>query len=139
MPTFRTTVMGAVAAAFLAVAPMAQADETAVRETIESQMAAFAADDGAAAFGYASPSLQAYFRTPDRFMQMVQSAYMPVYRPSNVRFERYVERDGQMFQEVRLTGPKGGDWLALYTLETQDDGSLRITGCQLVKQETQGV
>ncbi len=138
---FRQKLMGAIVGAGLLVAPAALAEglNAQVQETIQSQMAAFMADDAATAYGFAAPSIQSYFGSPGRFMDMVRSGYLPVYRPSNVRFGKFAERGGQLLQEVRLTGPKGQDWVALYTLQAQDDGSLRITGCQLIKGSGVGI
>lgn len=109
-----------------------------VRAVIEAQMAAFAADDGPAAYAFAAKGLQAFFRTPDRFMRMVRETYAPVYRPQAVTFGRFVERDGLLYQEVGLTGPKGKSWTALYSLLEHEDG-LRITGCRLIKSEARGI
>ena len=117
----------------------AQGVDAQVRTTIESQIAAFLADDASAAYAFASPPLQKYFGTPSRFMEMVRSGYGPVYRASNVRFGRFATKDGKLLQEVRLTGPKGKNWVALYALEEQPDGTLRITGCQLLEDPDVGV
>lgn len=117
----------------------AQDASSRVQATITSQMDAFMADDAATAFGFAAPGLQRIFGNPDRFMSMVRSGYEAVYRPANVRFGRFAAREGQLFQEVSLTGPKGKEWLALYTLSEQEDGTLRITGCRLIEAPGQGV
>ncbi len=139
--TYRRNFLSAVFGASLLLSPaaMAEALNERVQDTIQSQMTAFMADDAATAYGFAAPSIQSYFGSPGRFMDMVRSGYLPVYRPSNVRFGKFAERDGQLLQEVRLTGPKGQDWVALYTLQAQDDGSLRITGCQLIKDVGVGI
>jgi hypothetical protein len=61
------------------------ADQAAIRQVIQNQIAAFRRDDGAAAFSYASPSIRAQFGSPENFMHIVRNAYQPVYRPSSVR------------------------------------------------------
>jgi len=38
-------------------------------------------------------------------------------------------------QEVVLIGPNGQEWLALYAMEQQPDGSWKIAGVRLVRQE----
>ena len=38
-------------------------------------------------------------------------------------------------QEVYVVGPKGKNWLALYSFEQQEDGSWRISGCYLTKSD----
>ena len=61
----------------------AQGDDTsrAFQHVIDGQIAAFARDDGAAAFEYATPDIQRMFGTPDRFMEMARAGFQPVYRP----------------------------------------------------------
>ena len=136
----RTLRSAAFAASVLAASfASAQGVDAQVRTTIESQIAAFLADDATAAYAFASPPLQRYFGSPSRFMEMVRSGYAPVYRASNVRFGRFATKDGKLLQEVRLTGPKGKNWVALYSLEEQPDGSMRITGCQLLEDPDIGV
>jgi Domain of unknown function (DUF4864) len=41
--------------------------------------------------------------------------------------------DGKIAQEVHIIDADGGVWEALYTLEQQPDGSVKITGGVLVK------
>ena len=50
--------------------------------------------------------------------------------PRDVGCER---EGGRIAQRVNIVDDKGEAWEALYTLETQADGSLKITGCSLVK------
>src|SRR5262245_52847309 len=44
---------------------LSTADRSAIRDVIQSQVDAFRRDDGASAFGYASPSIQGMFGTPE--------------------------------------------------------------------------
>ena len=122
-------------------APIDPADAEAFREVIRGQMAAFARDDGAAAFAFAAPSIQRLFATPERFMAMVRAGFQPVYRPQAVAFEapiRVPARDNSgggsgeaLAQPVRVTGPDGRPVLAMYHMERQSDGSWRIAGVVL--------
>ena len=41
--------------------------------------------------------------------------------------------DGKIAQRVHIIDVDGVPWEALYTLELQPDGSLKITGCMLLK------
>jgi Domain of unknown function (DUF4864) len=41
--------------------------------------------------------------------------------------------DGKILQEVQIIDADGVAWDALYTLETQADGSLKISACILKK------
>ena len=41
--------------------------------------------------------------------------------------------DGRIAQRVHIVDDDGEAWEALYTLMQQNDGSLKITGCSLLK------
>ena len=107
----------------------------AIQRTIQSQLEAFKADDGAAAYSHAAPNVKAIFPTSDAFMEMVKRAYQPVYRPRSYTFGKLEERSGTMVQAVEILGPDGDYWTAVYSLARQEDGSWKITGCSLVKSE----
>ena len=127
------------AVALLAVPAFADSPEDASRTAIAGQIAAFQAEDGDTAYSYAAPSVRRFFPNKNAFMNMVRSGYEPVYDPTGYSFGRFAERNGQLYQEVLITGPKGKDWVALYTLEMQDDGSVLITGCRLVADDTRSI
>ncbi len=112
-----------------AVAP---ADAAAIRSVIQAQWDAFRRDDGAAAFGLASPGIQAQFGDAGTFMDMVRRGYQPVYRPRSTAFGVLERSDGQIVQHVRVVGPDGGSRDALYFMEREPDGKWRIAGCMLV-------
>lgn len=107
------------------------ADRGQIRSVIESQLAAFQRDDGAAAFGFAAPSIRRMFGTAESFMSMVRSGYAPVYRPREVEFRDLIDLDGRLTQRVLLVGPDGQVVVAHYFMERQPDGSWRIAGCVL--------
>ncbi len=107
------------------------ADRSAIRTVIEAQIAAFRADDGTTAFGFASPSIQRQFGNPEHFLNMVRTAYMPVYRPREVRFGDLIEGSPEPVQAVLLVGPKLEVVTAYYVMEKQADGAWRIDGCVL--------
>lgn len=110
----------------------------AFRQVIQQQMNAFQRDDATSAYSYATTSLQKRFQNPDIFIAMVKRGYAPVYRPQGVTYGRIKETDFGPVQEVYLTGPEGGNWLALYSFEQQEDGSWRISGCYLTKSQGLG-
>lgn len=56
-------------------------DGAAFAEVITRQITAFARDDAAAAFAFASPDIRRQFANPERFMAMVRTSFRPVYRP----------------------------------------------------------
>jgi hypothetical protein len=96
-------------------------------------MAAFKIDDWAAAFAYATPSIQTKFQNPQVFSQMVTQAYQPVYRPRGVEFRELKPSEFGPTQEVYVIGPDGFSYLAYYTMEKQPDGTWRINGCYLMR------
>lgn len=121
-------------ALILSFARPAAADEIATAQSvIRSQEQAFSHDDAAAAYSYAAPAIQEMFRQPDIFMYMVQNNYPPVYRHKSFEFGDARAADGQIAQRVHIIDADGQAWEALYTLEQQPDGSLKITGCSLLK------
>ena len=119
------------ALALPAAAQVSPSDRTAIRDVIEGQIEAFRRDDGAAAFGYASPSIQNMFGTSETFMDMVRQGYRPVYRPRVFEFREIVTLHGMVTQKVHVIGPDGRPVTALYPMTQQPDGSWRIEGCYL--------
>lgn len=114
-------------------APARAAEVAAAQNVIRAQEQAFARNDAAAAFSHAAPEIREVFQHPDIFMQMVQQGYAPVYRHQSFEFGEAKVSDGHVAQRVHIVDEKGEAWEALYTLEQQPDGSLKITGCSLLK------
>jgi Domain of unknown function (DUF4864) len=100
---------------------------------ISAQEQAFARDDAATAYGFAAPGIQSFYRSPDGFMFMVRNSYAPVYRHRSFAFGEVKVADGKIYQDVQIIDADGAAWDALYTLETQADGSLKISACILKK------
>src|SRR5262245_8275195 len=101
---------------FLSTLPMAAraedpvvgpTDAAAIRSVISDQLGAFLWDDQTAAFADASPTIQEIFHDPETFMQMVRSAYQPVYRSSSVEFRELGMVEGRLVQRVYMVGPDG--------------------------------
>jgi hypothetical protein len=109
------------------------ADQASIRATISNQIDAFRRDDGNAAYGFASPTIQGLYPTADQFMSMVRNAYQPVYRPQSVTFGQLSDSPYGPLQKVFLVGPDGKSYVALYSLQRQPDGSWRINGCTIVE------
>ena len=128
-----------VAAAEDAPSALPAPEQQAIRQVIEAQLDAFQHDDGARAFGFASPTIQRLFRDPDTFMQMVKSGYAPVYRPRSVAFDRLTDTERGPDQVVKLIGPDGRTYTAHYSMQKQPDGSWVINGCSLTREEDQSV
>jgi len=122
---------------FLGLAGAAQAqsvsdaDRAAIRQVIQAQVDAFRRDDGDAAFGLASPTIQGMFGSPEIFMDMVRQGYQPVYRPRAFDFREIVDMHGQPAQKVDVIGPDGRPVIAIYPMRQLPDGTWRIDGCFL--------
>jgi hypothetical protein len=108
-------------------------DVAAAQSVIRAQEQAFGRDDAAAAYSHAAPEIKQLFPEADIFMQMVQQAYAPVYRHKSFEFGEARSANGRIAQRVHIVDDNGEAWEAMYTLEQQSDGSLKITGCSLLK------
>ncbi len=115
-------------------APAGAAEEaTAAQAAIRGQIAALSRDDAAAAYEFAAPAIQRMFPDPSVFMNMVRNGYPPVYRHRSYAFAESGVANGAIVQKVDIVDNDGVLWAALYSLEQQPDGSLKITGCTLIK------
>jgi len=114
--------------------PARAADDVATAQgVIRAQEQAFGRDDFAAAYSHAAPAIQQIFPDPETFMAMVRRSYAPVWRHKSFEFGEARAADGKIAQRVHILDADGVPWEALYTLEQQPDGSLKITGCVLLK------
>ena len=117
----------------LALPARAADDVAAAQGVIRSQVEALGRDDAATAYSFAAPAIHDIFPRADIFLFMVQQSYAPVYRHKSFEFGEARVSDGQIAQRVHIVDANGEAWEALYTLEQQPDGSLKITGCSLLK------
>ena len=120
----------------VARAQLTEKSAQAIKETVQAQLAAFAADDADLAFSYAAPAIRDMFQTPAKFMAMVQQTYPVVYRPATVLFMAAKDLDSALVQPVRMWDQGGNSWLATYRLERQTDGRWLINGCVLVRERS---
>jgi hypothetical protein len=114
-------------------APATADDVSAAQSVIRAQEQAFSRGDAAAAYSHAAPEIKQLFPKADIFMQMVEQAYAPVYRHKSFEFGEARSANGRIAQRVHIVDDNGEAWEAMYTLEQQPDGSLKITGCSLLK------
>jgi hypothetical protein len=120
--------------AFMGLALFAPAqaapDKDVIKSVIESQLNAFASDDGVKAYSYAAPIVQNAFPTVEIFMTMVTKGYPPVYRNTKRIFGDVFEDGlGRPAMRVVLTGKDGKRYEAIYSMEQQADGTWKIAGC----------
>ena len=114
--------------------PAAAADDVATAQSvIRSQAEALGRDDAATAYSYAAPGIRDLFPQAEIFMEMVRRSYAPVYRHKSFEFGEARVSDGTIAQRVHIIDADGIPWEALYTLELEPDGSVKISGCVLLK------
>jgi hypothetical protein len=122
----------------LVLLPATARASDAISQVIRDQLTAFQADDFAAAFGYASPTIRQLFGTSERFGQMVQQGYPMVYRPAEViMLDRRVQGDITV-QRVQIRDTSGRAHVLDYLMIQSNDGWL-INGVQFVRQLEAGV
>ncbi len=134
--------LGLLAPAAAGAAPLAEPDARAVRQVVEAQLDALAADDAERAFSYAAPSIRAQFGDAETFMGMVRGGYPMVLRPTTVSFFLAQAVDGAkttVSQPVHLRDRDGRLWLATYVLERQAGMGWRINGCVVVADSGQSL
>lgn len=129
----RTIMLGAVIwLGALFASHAGEAEMHAARETIDRQIRAFLADDFATAYEFAAPNIRRIYPSVRSFMEMVSRGYAPVHRPRSYSFGNAEALSATtVMQQVLLVGPDGLNYEAVYTLETQPDGTCRITGVSL--------
>jgi len=110
-----------------------EAEKSAIKSFIDSQLKAFLADDGALAYSFAAPMIKDIFPDPEAFMSMVKRGYQPVYRPKDYSFLELKETQMGLTQTVQITDSMGELWNAVYRMEKQPDGSWKISGVWLFK------
>ena len=120
-------------ALLIGVGAPARADDVATaQKVIRAQVEAFGRDDAATAYSHAAPAIREVF-PQDVFMAMVRGSYAPVYRHKSFEFGEARVEGGRIAQRAHIVDAEGVPWEALYTLELQPDGSLKISGCTLLK------
>ena len=108
-------------------------DLAEIRAVINRQIDAFRRDDAQGAFALVSPGMQDSFGTPERFLDVVRTAYRAVYRPANIAFLDLIVMSGEVVQQVQITDRAGGVWVAYFSMQRQRDGTWRTNGCHLVQ------
>ena len=114
-------------------APFTAADAKVVRQGVEAQLAALAADDAVKAFSYAAPNVREAVGSAEGFLAMVQRGYPAVYRPATVAFLKANGKDDDVIQRVQMVDADGESWLAIYSLQRQKNRTWRITGCSVIE------
>ena len=142
MPQFFKSAVTSVAL-FLSTSTLAaagDAEQYAAQQVIQNQIEAFKGGRDAEAYSYAAPTIKGYYPDVAIFMDMVRRGYPQVYAPQSYDFGRVKENpDGTIAQEVKVIGPDGKSWTALYSLKQMPDGSWKINAVQLIPGNDQAV
>jgi hypothetical protein len=104
---------------------------------IGDQRAALVAGDAAKAFTHAAPGIRAQFGSPENFLAMVQSAYVPLVTARYTEFLEGAVIDGNVIQPLRLVAADNTVQVALYAMQKQKDGRWKISGCVLAPSTVQ--
>lgn len=102
-----------------------------IEDTITAQIDAFLNDDFAEAFTYASPNIQGFFGTSERFGQMVRNGYPMVWRPGDVQYLELRDVAGNLWQKVLIRDQQGGTHILDYQMIQTSDG-WKINGVQIL-------
>ena len=112
----------------------AQPPSPPIQATIQSQIAAMAADDFAAAFTFAAPNIKGMFGTADRFEMMVRQGYPMVVAPRDVRMLELRSMAGNLWQRVLMVDQAGAthilDYMMVETPEGWQIGAVQILPSQ---------
>jgi hypothetical protein len=118
-------------AIWLAAAMPAAAQQTEIETVIADQFERFRADDFAAAFEHASPTIRGLFGTPENFGAMVRNGYPMVHRPKSFRFLDFGEGRRGLRQIVEVEDIAGRRHLLAYEMIETENG-WKINGVQLL-------
>jgi len=132
----RIGLYGLLTAAFLALPALAQEDP--IRNTIQSQLDAFRADDFGTAFSFASPMIKGIFGTAENFGAMVTNGYPMVHRPAEIEMGELREVAGNLWQRVRIIDQAGRAHLLDYMMVETPEG-WQINAVQLLPAPDVGV
>jgi hypothetical protein len=115
-----------------------QADEDAIQGVIDAQIEAFLKGDMATAFGFAAPTIQGMFQTPDRFGEMVRRGYPMVWRPDSVEYLGNQVEGRVWAQDVLVSDAEGRLHLLEYSM-VETPAGWKIAGVRLKPVEDFGV
>lgn len=107
------------------------AQQDPIRQTIQSQLDAIAADDYAAAFDFASPNIKGIFGDAANFEKMVRQGYPMVAEHRSVTMMELRSVAGNLWQRVQIIDQSGRAHLLDYMMVKTDDG-WQINAVQLL-------
>jgi hypothetical protein len=112
------------------------ATRAAIRSVISKQLDALSHEDAKGAESYASDGIRKRFQTPTEFFDMVKKNYAALLHPRSTHFGATTNSPHGPLQTMTIIAADGTVWSAIYSLE-QADGSWRISGCGLQRDENE--
>jgi Domain of unknown function (DUF4864) len=107
-----------------------------IRQLIQTQLDAFARDDGEASYALAAPSVKERFPTAEAFNKMVRDNYRPIYNPREIKFLTPSIIQGRIMQGIQFLSDENQMLLAVFTVERQEDKTWKIKACSLMPIES---
>ena len=111
-------------------------EENEIKSIVNQQLEAFQNDDFEGAYSFASPTIKRMFSSPEVFRKMVIGGYQAVYRPQSIKMGSVEIIKGVTTLKVYLVDPNGEFVTANYLMEKQENGEWLISGCILIKAES---
>ena len=111
-------------------------EEKKIKSIVNQQLEAFQNDDFEKAYSFASPTIKRMFSSPEVFRKMVIGGYQAVYRPQSIKMGSVEIIKGVTTLKVYLVDPNGEFVTANYLMEKQENGEWLISGCILIKAES---
>ena len=147
MPFIRTGFLALVIVAGLA-APAAAAGDSAspyddatkgeLQGIITKQLDAFNRNDAPTAESLATPQFRDKYPDPAAFLAMVKEHYAPLFKPRSTHFENVGDSPHGPLQKMTVVAADGTIWTAVYAFQ-RISGEWRISGCGLMKQDSQDI
>ena len=76
------------------------------------------------------------FPTVEAFSKMVRDRYTPIYNPRELKFLTPSIVQGRFMQGVQFLSDENQLFLAVFTVEKQEDKSWKIKACELIPVES---
>lgn len=118
--------------------PYDAATRNELQGLITRQLDAFSREDAATAESLATPQFHDRYPDPASFFAMVKEHYAPLLKPRSTHFDEMTDSPHGPLQKMTVVASDGTVWTAAYIFE-RISGEWRISGCGLMKQESQDI
>ena len=118
--------------------PYDTATRSELQGIITKQLDALDRGDASAAESLATPQFRDRYPDPAAFLAMVKEHYSPLLKPRRTHFEETSDSPHGPLQKMTVIASDGTVWTAVYAFE-RISGEWRISGCGLMKQDSQDI